>query len=85
MTRRARTRSILHQTLNSFFLRDLCEERNPFCILTIVETDHGKLAMGRRLDSSATAVAATLGMALVVAVVAGAPPHSSKLAREAPA
>jgi hypothetical protein len=50
-----------------------------------VETNHGKLAMGRRLDSSATAVAATLGMALVVAVVAGAPPHSSKLAREAPA
>jgi hypothetical protein len=89
-TRRARTRSILHQTLNGFFLRDLGEERIPFCILTTVKTDHGKLVTGRRLGSSATATATTSGsasapgMAPAVAVVAGTPPPSNELAREAP-
>jgi hypothetical protein len=55
-----------------------------------VKTDHGKLVTGRRLGSSATATATTSGgasapgMAPAVAVVAGAPPPSNKLAREAP-
>jgi hypothetical protein len=53
-----------------------------------VETDHGKLATGRRLRSSATASVVTsggalaLGMDLTVAVMAVDPP-SDGLAREA--
>jgi hypothetical protein len=53
--------------------------------------NHGKLALGRRFGSSATAMAVTSGgasapgMAPVAAVVAGAPPPSNKLAREPPA
>jgi hypothetical protein len=89
MTRRARTRSILHQMLNGFFLRDLDEKRNPFRILTTVEMDHGKLAMERQLGSSTTAPTVTTdglsapGMAPVAVVVAGAPPPSNKLAQQA--
>jgi hypothetical protein len=69
-TRRARTRSILHQMLNDFFLHDPGDERNLFCTLTMVETEHEKLAIKRRLGGSAMAVAVTssgasaLGMAL---------------------
>jgi hypothetical protein len=75
--------------LNGFFLRDLDEKRNPFCILTTVETDHGKLAMAMQLGSSTTALMVTSdgalapGMAPVAAVVAGAPPPSNQLAQEA--
>jgi hypothetical protein len=89
-TRRASTRSILHQMLNGFFLRDLDEKRNPFCILTAVETDHGKLAIARRLGSSTMAPMVTFdgasapGIAPAVAVVVGAPPPSNQLAQEAP-
>jgi hypothetical protein len=54
VTRRARTRAILHQMLNSFFLRDLYEKRNPFCILTAVETDHGRMATRRWLERPST-------------------------------
>jgi hypothetical protein len=61
MTRGSRTRSVIHQTLNGFFLRDLGEERNSFCTLTMVEMDHRKLVMGRRLGGSAMAVVATSG------------------------
>jgi hypothetical protein len=49
MTRRARTRSILHQMLNDFFLRDLDDESNRFCSLTAV-------AMRRRLGRPLTVV-----------------------------
>jgi hypothetical protein len=76
--------------LNGFFLRDLDEKRNPFCILTAVETDHGKLAIARRLGSSTMAPMVTFegasapGMAPAAAVVAGAPPPSNQLAQEAP-
>jgi hypothetical protein len=45
MLRRARTRSILHQMLNGFILRDLGDERNLFCILTVAETNRGRQAM----------------------------------------
>jgi hypothetical protein len=45
MARRTRTRSILHQTLNGFVLRDLGDERNLFCILTAAEINRGRLAM----------------------------------------
>jgi uncharacterized membrane protein YgcG len=56
VTRRARTHAILHQMLNGFFLRDLDEKRNPFCILISVETDHGWMATRRRLGQPSTAV-----------------------------
>jgi hypothetical protein len=32
------------RTLNGFVLRDLGDERNPFCILTAAETNRGRLA-----------------------------------------
>jgi hypothetical protein len=76
--------------LNGFFLRDLDKKGNPFCILTTVEIDHGKLAMARQLGSSTTTLMVTSdgalapGMAPAVAVVAGAPPPSNQLAQEAP-
>jgi hypothetical protein len=41
---RAQTRGIRHQTRRGFFLRGLGDERNPFCILTLVKTDGGRLA-----------------------------------------
>jgi hypothetical protein len=56
VTRRARTRAILHQMLNGFFLHDLDEKRNPFCIPTTVEMDHGRMATRRRLRRPSTAV-----------------------------
>jgi hypothetical protein len=82
MTMRSRTRSVLHQMLNGFFLHDLGEERNPFCTLTAMQMDHRKLATGRRLGSSAMAVAVTSGgaSAPAAAVVAGAPAPSNELA-----
>jgi hypothetical protein len=56
VTRRDRTRAILDQMLNGFFLRDLDEKRSPFCILAVVEMDHGRMAMRRRLVQPSTAV-----------------------------
>jgi hypothetical protein len=56
VTRRARTRAILHQMLNGFFPRDLDEKRNPFCILTAVEMDHRRMATRRWLGRPSTAV-----------------------------
>jgi hypothetical protein len=76
-----------HQTPIRFFLCDLGYERNLCCKLTLVKMDHGKLAMGRRLRSTATAVVATSDsapaprVAPAVAAQAGAPP-SVKSARE---
>jgi hypothetical protein len=56
MTMRARTRSILHQMLNGFFLRDLDNESNRFCSLTSAATIHGRMATRRRLGRPLTAV-----------------------------
>jgi hypothetical protein len=61
MTRRARTRSILHQMLNGFFLRDLGDESNRFCSLTAAATIHGRMAMRRRLGQPLTAMRVALG------------------------
>jgi uncharacterized membrane protein YgcG len=61
MTRRARTRSILHEMLNNFFLRDLDDESNRFCSLTAVATIHGRMATRRRLRRPLTAVRVSLG------------------------
>jgi hypothetical protein len=44
-----------------FFLRDLGYERNSFYKLTAVQTDHGKLAMGRQLGRSSMAVGMVSG------------------------
>jgi hypothetical protein len=55
-TRRARTRSILHQMLNGFFLCDLDDESNRFCSLTVAETFHGRVATRRWLGRPLTAV-----------------------------
>jgi hypothetical protein len=71
-----------HETPIQFFLRDLGYERNLFCRLTAVETNHWKLATGRRLGSSTMAVVASSGDAPAVAVAqAGAPPPSVESAR----
>jgi hypothetical protein len=56
MTRRARTRSILHQMLNGFFLYDLDDESNRFCSLTVAATIHERMATRRQLRRPLTAV-----------------------------
>jgi hypothetical protein len=56
MTRRARTRSILHQMLNGFLLRDLDDESNRFCSLTAAATIHRRMTTRRRLGRPLTAV-----------------------------
>jgi hypothetical protein len=53
---RAQTRGIRHQPWCSFFLRDLRDERNPFCILTLVKTDGGRLATAVRFGWPLAAV-----------------------------
>jgi hypothetical protein len=45
---RAQTQGIRHQTRRGFFLRGLGDERNLFCILTLVKTDGGRLATAVR-------------------------------------
>jgi hypothetical protein len=51
----------VHETKQGFFLRELGSKRNSFCELTAVKTDHEKLAMGRRLEQSSTAVGMASG------------------------
>jgi hypothetical protein len=58
---RTQTRAMMHHLRWCFFLRDLHDERNPICPLTMVEMNHGKLATGRRLGRSSTAVGTTFG------------------------
>jgi hypothetical protein len=58
---RTQTWATVHHLRRCFFLRDLHDERNPICPLTAVETNHGKLAMGRRLGRSSTAVGTSSG------------------------
>jgi hypothetical protein len=40
---RAQAPTMVHEMKQGFFLRDLGYERNSFCKLTVVKTDHGKL------------------------------------------
>jgi hypothetical protein len=58
---RAQAQATVHETTWGFFLRDLGYERNSFCELTVVKTDHGKLATGRRLGWSSMAVGMATG------------------------
>jgi hypothetical protein len=53
---RAQAPAMVHETKQGFFLRDLGYERNSFCELTTVKTDHGKLETERWLGRSSTAV-----------------------------
>jgi hypothetical protein len=57
---RAQARATVHHLWWGFILRDLCNERNPICPLTVVETIEGKPATRERLGQASTAV----GMAL---------------------
>jgi hypothetical protein len=54
---------MVHETKQGFFLRDLGYERNMLCELSMVKTDHGKLATRRRLGRSSTAVGTAFGCA----------------------
>jgi hypothetical protein len=86
----AQAQATVHETTQGFFLRDLGYERNSFCELTTVKTDHGKLATGRWLGRSSTAVGTTSGGALApraslaVVVQAGGPPPSDESVWESP-
>jgi hypothetical protein len=79
MARRAQSRTILHQSLKSFFQRDLGEKRNPLCLLIAVDMDGGELAMARQFEQPLLMVgvpsggAPTLGRAPVSAVATGDP------------
>jgi hypothetical protein len=53
---RAQTRGIRHQTRRGFFVRGLGDERNPFCILTLVKTNSGRLATAVRFRRPLAAV-----------------------------
>jgi hypothetical protein len=82
--RRALAYAIRHHFIICKPLHNIDDEKHSFCSLTAVETDHGKLAMGRWLGSLTTAVVVTsdgasvLGMALAAVVMAeGAPPSGS--------
>jgi hypothetical protein len=86
--RRAQTRSILHQSLNCFFLRDLGDETDPFCPLTGAEMVGGELVMERPFERpmlmvvAASAGALAPGMTPQAAVGAGDPPPCGGSVRE---
>jgi hypothetical protein len=63
----------VHKMTQGSFLHDLGYERNSFCELTTVRTDHEKVAMGRRLERSSTAV----GMASSGAPAPRTPPAAT--------
>jgi hypothetical protein len=79
---RALAHATRHQFLIQKLLHDLDDEKHLFCSLTAVETDHGKLATGRRPEISATVTVETSdgtsppGMTPVAVVRAGDPPPS---------
>jgi hypothetical protein len=89
MARPALPRPIGPHLTNCQLLRDLDDERNSFCSLTVAETDEGKLATQRRLGRSSTTVGASSGgaPALESAIAAverlGQPPSGLGSARQA--
>jgi hypothetical protein len=64
---------------------DIDDDRYPFCSLTVVDLDHGNLAMGRWLSWFVETAGAAPDVASALAVVAmmGGPPPSSSLTQEA--
>jgi hypothetical protein len=79
----------VHHLQQGFFLRNLCDERNPICPPTTVERIEGKPVMRERLERPSTAVGKASGGAPsprtppAVEVLAGAPPPSDESAWEA--
>jgi hypothetical protein len=53
---RAQAQAAVHHLQWGFFLHDLCDERNPICPLTTVETSEGKQATSEQLGRPSTAV-----------------------------
>jgi hypothetical protein len=56
---RAHAQATVHETQQGLILHDVEDKEGSFCRLTVVETDDGKLAMGRRLGRPSTAVGMT--------------------------
>jgi hypothetical protein len=87
----AYARGIVHQESIHFFLRDLDYEREPIYSLAASITIERRPATRRWQRRSSTSMRAassgapTPGMALMVAMVAGAPPPGDGLSWEAPA
>jgi hypothetical protein len=75
-----------HQMRRGLFLRDLGDERNPFCLLTVAKMDGGELAAMGQLGGSSTMVGAAsigapaLGTTPAVALEARTPPPISSSA-----
>jgi hypothetical protein len=84
VARLALSRAIVHPWLIRELLRDLDDERYPFCSLTAVETDHGKWAMGRCLGRCLAMVRVVSNEALAPAAVVamGDTPPTNDLARK---
>jgi hypothetical protein len=88
---RARTRSILHQMLNDFFRRNLDDESNRFCSLTVAAKIHGRMATRRRLGRPLMALRVAPGgdptgeIALTAVVWVGYPAPSVESRRGASA
>jgi hypothetical protein len=74
-----------YRSLTRKILHDLDDERQLFFSLTTVKVDHGKPAMGRRLESFMTTAMATSGgasapeMARAATVMAGGPPSGGSV------
>jgi hypothetical protein len=54
----------VHETQRGLILHDLEDKGDSFCKLTMVETDHRKVVMGRGLGWPSTAVGTRFGSAL---------------------
>jgi hypothetical protein len=61
---RTQARATVHHLRWGFFLCDLCDERNPICPLTTVETAERKPAMRERLGRPSTTVGTVSSYAL---------------------
>jgi hypothetical protein len=78
-----------HRKLNREHLRDLDDDRCPFCSLTVAKMGHRKRSMGRQLSRLLKTVGAASGVApglvavSAVVVMTGGPPASSNFTREA--
>jgi hypothetical protein len=61
VARWAQARSMVHHLRRGFFLRDPCNERNPICPITAMETTEGKLATRERLRRPSAVVGMAFG------------------------
>jgi hypothetical protein len=85
----AQAHPMVHYLRWGFFLRDLCDERNPIYSLVVEKTGHRRPVATVQVGRPSTTVRAPSGGAtaprctLAVAEQAGAPPPSDKSTREA--